>query len=159
MQLRHYNWGITNIKRISFIKKCQTYGDRFRLMNNLKSFSRHFQDQVHLKIEYFDHIQIRTHTAGSPCNLLYIYIKKYNTEKNTVTKINHGQQKYLDFMMETLFGIKKKNCHIAIIILMEWTSIVYDGGKGSEEGVYEWYHETFYSNIHWWLLTHTKIKN
>ena len=61
--------------------------------------------------------------------------------------------------METLFGIKKKNCHIAIIILMEWTSIVYDGGKGSEEGVYEWYHETFYSNIHWWLLTHTKIKN
>jgi hypothetical protein len=40
-------------------------------------------------------------------------------EKNTVTKINHGQQKYLDFMMETLFGIKKKNCHIAIIILME----------------------------------------
>ena len=85
-------------------------------MNNLKSFSRHFQDQVHLKIEYFDHIQIRTHTAGSPCNLLYIYIKKIqHTEKNTVTKINHGQQKYLDFMMETLFGIKKKTAILPLL--------------------------------------------
>lgn len=65
-------------------------------MNNLKSFSRHFQDQVHLKIEYFDHIQIRTHTAGSPCNLLYIYIykknttyrkKHYNKDKSRTTKI------------------------------------------------------------------------
>lgn len=77
--------GITKIKKISFIKKSLTYGDRFRLMNNLKSFSMHFQDQVHLKIEYFDHIQIRTHTAGSPCNQsTFDCIKKYNIQIKTL---------------------------------------------------------------------------
>jgi hypothetical protein len=54
----------------------------------------------------------------------------------------------LDFMMETLFGIKKKNCHIAIIILMEWTSIVYDGGKGSEEGYMSDIMIGFFSILH-----------
>jgi hypothetical protein len=92
-------WSKYSIFRCTWSWKCLEKDFRLFIKRNLSPYVWHFFMNEIL----FMFVKIRTHTAGSPCNLLYIYIYKkiQHTEKNTVTKINHGQQKYLDFMMET----------------------------------------------------------